>query len=314
MGRATSATINFTLTGYAQGHMNDLASTMELANRLAPIVPVQGGTGYYKIFSDKNSFQVYDTARAVGGDGKRIDFGASDGTFATKPQALEVTVDQDERDRAGSSDALAQQLLDEGKIKALLNAQALSHVKKVTDYVIANTTAAAGVGDWTNNDIDPIDQLDAQLDALTVDVGSAQNLMLTMSLTAWRTLRNHPKVKTRVLGAQATPITREQLVQALSIPVNLGIHAIAYNTAGLGQAVAKARLASGHAFLHYNVPSPTQYDPSPFKVFTMNSSLVAGVRTWRDLSDRFDTHALDWSEDIKQTSTLAMRRIAVTTN
>jgi hypothetical protein len=68
---------------------------------------------------------------------------------------------------------------------------------------------------------------------------------------------------------------------------------------------------SGEVLLHFSVPSPTQYDPSAFKCFTLNRSLVTSVRTYRDPSERFDVHAIDWSEDIKQTSTTAARRITL---
>lgn len=308
MGRGTSATLNYQLTNFAAGHMNDLAASMELAERLAPTVVVPGGAGQYKKFNDLNSFQVYETARAMGGGAKRIEFKAEDEFYNTEPQALEVTVDQEEREKAGD-DAFAGQLLDQGKVKSLLNGAALSHVKKVTDTVVAAVAAVADRGNWSNADIDPIEQLDEQIDALSLAVGSTLNIGVTMSVGAWRTCRNHPKTKARVNGNQATPLTRQQLVDSLVIPVNLGIYGISYNTGALGQAQSKARIANADVFIHYSVPSPTEYDPSAFKCFTKSRSMVTSVRTYRDPSDRFDVHAVDWSEDIKQTSTIAIKRL-----
>lgn len=311
MGRTASATLNNQLTSYAQGHMNDLAGTLELAERLIPTVVVPGGSGQYKVFDDLNSFQIYGTTRATGGDATRIEFAASDATYSTEPQALEVTVDQEEREKAGD-DSFAQQLLDEGKIRALLNGTSLAHVKKCVDYVLANVAAVADRGNFSNPDIDPIDQIDEQLDGLSLDVGSASNIKVTLSVSAWRTIRNHPKVKARVNPNQVTPLTRQQLIDSFVIPVDLGIFAISYNTKALGQAKVKGRIMSSDVLLHYSVPNATQYDPSPFKCFTRSRSMVQSVRTYRDPSDRYDVHAVDWSEDLKQTSTLAMRRITVT--
>jgi hypothetical protein len=308
MSRRTSATLNYQLTNFAQGHMNDVAATMELAERLSPTVVVPGGAGQYKQFNDLNSFQLYVTDRALGGGAKRIEFAATDAFYNTEPQALEVTVDQEEREKAGD-DAFAQQVLDQGKIKALINGASLSHVKKVVDAVVAAVGAVAGRGNWSNPDVDPLEQLDEQIDELSKAVGQTGGIMVTMSVGAWRTLRNHPKVKARVNGAQATPLTRQQLVDSLVIPVNLGIYGISYNTAALGQAQAKARLANDDVFIHFSVPSPTEYDPSAFKCFTKSRSMVTSVRTYRDPSDRFDVHAVDWSEDIKQTSTISMKRL-----
>src|ERR1044071_2739927 len=126
MPRQTTATLNYQLTTFAQGHMNDTRRTMELAERLAPTVQVPGSSGQYKQFNDANSFQLYNTARALGGDPLRIEFAADDAFYNCKPQALEVTVDGEERRQAGEENSIAQQLLDEGKVKALLNGVSLS--------------------------------------------------------------------------------------------------------------------------------------------------------------------------------------------
>lgn len=313
MGQLASASLNYQLTAFAQGFMNDLAGVLELAERLAPTVPVPGASGQYKQFNDANSFKVYATERALGGDANRIRFAASDAYYNTKPQALEVTVDDAEREQAGGDGGgLASQLLDEGKVKALLNSTALAHGKKVVDYVIANTSAVADRGNWSSDAVDPIDQLDEQLDELCKGVGSTQFIHLTMDVTAWRTIRNHPKVKARVTGSQATPLTRQQLVDSLCIPVNFGVYGITFDEAALGQSTSsKKRLLNADVLIHYAVPSPTQYDPSAFKVFTMNRSRVTAVRTYRGAGDRYDVHAVDWSEDVKQTSTSAIRRLRI---
>ena len=310
MPRAATAALNYQLTTFAQGHMNDLRRTMELAERLAPTVSVPGSNGQYKKFNDLNSFQLYNTARALGGEALRIEFAATDEFFNCKPQALEVTVDKEERNQAGDLD-IAQQLLDEGKIKALLNGIALSHVKKVTDIVIAAVPAEAGYGVWSNPDIDPIDQLDKVVDDLATACGSTDGVKITMDLTSWRTLRNHPKVKARLIGVQVGTITLQQLMQMLAIPVDVAAYAISYNIAKLGQAQSKARVLAANVLVTYGTASPTQYDPSAFKNFTTGQGGVTSVRSYMTPSGFYDAHVVDWSEDIKQTSTIAAKRLAI---
>jgi hypothetical protein len=61
----SSSKYNVTLTNYARGLSQDISAT--LANFLAPEVVVPAATGQYKNFDDKNTFQVVDTSRAVGG-------------------------------------------------------------------------------------------------------------------------------------------------------------------------------------------------------------------------------------------------------
>lgn len=314
MGDISSATLNYQLTAFAQGHMNDLAEARALAERLAPSTPVPGTSGQFKKFNDKNSFLPEDTARATGGDPKVIAFSASDDTYSCKPQALEVRVDQSEIDAAGTNaGALGSQLLREGKVGALLNKAALSHSVQVVTAVLAAVSAQAGVGVWSNPDIDPIDQLDAQLLALSLDCGSAQNIKLTLDIGAWATLRAHPKVKARCSGVQVGGISREQLAGLLLIPVDVMVASLVKDTAGLGVTASKARVLASEVLLHYSVPSATLYDPSPFKTFTVGmGSPFSGVRSYQALNGLWEGHLIDWSRDIKQTSTLAMRRVTVT--
>lgn len=308
-----SATLNYQLTAYAQGLWNDLADVVKLAERLAPSTPVPGASGQYKKFDDKNSFMPEKTARALGGDPTLISFSASDDTYSCKPQALEVRVDKIEDQQAGSEgDPVAAQLLDEGKIRALLNKTALSHVLDVTSHVLANTNAISGRGNWSDPDIDPIDQLDEQLLALSQDCGSTQNVKITMDVSAWNALRNHPKVKTRTQFTQIPNISLAQLNDALIFPVDIMAANVVYDQTRLGQAENKARALAGVCLIHYSVPGATLYDPSAFKSFTVGSgSPVGNVMTYVAPNQLWRGHLVDWSRDIKQTSTLSMRRLNI---
>ena len=75
MGNLSTATYKETLKQYAYGVAQDVKSA--LADFIAPRVPVGVGTGMFKKFDDKNAFQRYDTARAVGGPATRIEFAIS---------------------------------------------------------------------------------------------------------------------------------------------------------------------------------------------------------------------------------------------
>ena len=95
----SSSKFNVTLTNYARGIAQDLRSS--LADFIAPEVIVTAATGQYKDFSDKNAFQILDTSRAVGGPARRLEFAATDPTYNCLPQALEIPIDDHERDEDG---------------------------------------------------------------------------------------------------------------------------------------------------------------------------------------------------------------------
>ena len=309
-----SASLNYQLTGYAQGLWNDLGDVIKLAERLAPTTSVPGSSGQFKKFDDKNSFKRPKTARALGGDPQLIAFAASDDTYACKPQALEVRVDLAEDQAAGNAGGDVQvQLLDQGKIRALINQQALGHVGDVVDAIIAGTTPTANIGNWDSPDIDPIDQLDQELLALSLNCGSTQNIKLTMDVASWNLLRNNPNVKKRSQFTQVQNITAAQMAELLIFPVDFMVANIVNDLAALGQPPSKSRIMSGTCLLHYSVPNATIYDPSAFKSFTVGAagSFIGNVRTYQAPNQLWRGHLVDWSRDIKQTSTLSMRRINV---
>lgn len=318
-GQSSSATLNYQLTDFATGHMNDLSAAYAYAERICPTVRVPGTHGQYKKFDDVNSFQTYNTARALGGDPTRVEFSAEDEFFNCTPQALEVTVDEEERRQAGENNAVAQQLLDEGKIKAVLNASALSFAYKRTNYVINNTTPVANRGNFSNPNIDPIDQLDEQLDQLSLACGSINFLKVTLDVAAWRTIRSHPLVKRRLTGVQVSEISIDQLKMMLLFPVDVMVAALSYSGANkgpvggtgaaAGEQTGKKRLLAGNILVHYSAPDPTMFDPSAFKCFVAGQSNVQAVRSYMAPNGLYGGHIVDWSEDIEQTSNIAMARL-----
>jgi hypothetical protein len=312
----SSAALNYQLTNYAQGLWNDLEQVLGLAERLSPTTNVPGAGGQFKKFDDKNSFLPEKTERAVGGDPVIIKLNATDDSYSCKPQALEVRVDKVEDQAAGSDGGdVASELLDQGKIRGLINQKALSHVKDVSDFVIANTTAIGGKGDWRNPDIDPIDEINDQLLALSNDCGSTMNVKITMDLGVWNVLRKNPNVKKRATFGAADSlqsISLAQLKAALLYDVDIMAANVVYDTTRLDQTASKKRIMAGTFLMHFSVPNPTIYDPSAFKTFTVGASgLIAGVRTYVALNQLYRGHIVDWSRDIKKTSSLSIRRIDV---
>jgi len=308
----SSAVFNWPLTNLAIGFMQDRLAAYDLAQSLCPIVRVTGASGTYKKFDDRNSFLPEDTYRGVGGQVKRIRFQATDGTFHCVPHGLAVTVDDHEREEAGAAGQMVNGLLDQGKITSMLSRKATSYVKRVLDTVAANTTAVAGRGNWSNANIDPIDQLDEQIGLLITDVGSAKNLHIAMSPTTWITLRDHPKTKARMF-AITLGLSTAQLQAMLSYPITPHIEPISITATKQGQTtVTKTQAMASELYMWSSSPNPTLYDPSPFKCFSSSDVLIEGVRTYRDEDASSDVHKIEWNEDIESTSTLSIRRLTIT--
>lgn len=315
MSTRSTATFNAPLTEYAMGIMQDQLAAYRLANLLCPIVQVSAASGTYKIYDDRNSFLAQPTERAIGGSRRRIIFDAQDGTYNCKPHGLEIGMDDFESALAGANlGAQAANQLHRGKIKALVNTKATAYAARVVDFATANLTAVSARGQWSSPDIDPIDELDEQLDALATVVGTTENIYVAMSTSVFRALRANSKVKTRLGIKDGISLSRDGLVNGLLFPVRLEVSAFstAPNKFGQSSAGTKTQKLSGTVIIGYTSPNPTPMDASAFKCFSTSSVLVDAVHTYREESAASDIHAVDWSEHIAQTGSACAVKLSIT--
>lgn len=304
----SSSKFNVTLTNYARGIAQDLRST--LADFIAPEVIVPAATGQYKDFSDKNAFQILDTSRAVGGPARRLEFAATDPTYNCLPQALEIPIDDHERDEAGRGDPLH---LEQAKTQTLVSSAVASHERKVFNAVAAAIAAVGGIGAWSGaaNANDPIAEIDAQIEALATDTGMMPN-RIVIGLPAWAAIRHNPQVIARFPGAASVGVTRNQFASLLLNPdLDIRVGVLSYDENKWGKAKSAKNIVGSELYLFHGNNTPTLYDPGFMKTFRTRRGGVDMVRTYREESSRSDVLAVDWTEDIKLTSAISAKRITV---
>ncbi|MFH0907188.1 MAG: hypothetical protein V1929_00295 [bacterium] len=305
MGKRATSAINQTLTNYAQGIAQDLRSA--LAEFLAPTVRVAASIGQFKKFDGKNAFQIYTTARAVGGTATRIKFEATDPTYNCLPQALEVAIDDSERDSAGA-DQLG---LEQQKVSTLISSATIAHEDQVLTLLNSGLTAVAGKGVWSGADIDPVKELDEQIQAIALATGMMPNAM-AFGLGAWQVFRNHPKVIARQPGAALVGITAQQ---AAAMTINPGMEirvgVLSKDQAKFGNTKNATSIVGANVYLLIRSPNPTTYDPSFAKTFMAGTGGITAVREYRDESARSDVYAIDRARDIQVVSTECARRLAI---
>ena len=306
MGNLSTATYKETLKQYAYGVAQDVKSA--LADFIAPRVPVGVGTGMFKKFDDKNAFQRYDTARAVGGPATRIEFASTDGNFNCEANALEVPIDDQEREKAGD----AQSALEEAKTRTLVINASLAREKRVFDLVKANVAAAASKGAWSSDaTANPIDEIDEQIEAIATLTGLMPNRMV-IGLGAWRVLKNHANVIARLNGSPDKSVSLDAFAGMLlnpQIEIRVGIMSIDANK--MGKAASKSNVVGSEIFLFHGSDNPTQYDPGFAKTFSVGANSVEAVRLYREERNRSDILAVDWSEDVQVVSAICAKRITV---
>lgn len=303
MGKLGTSMFSETLKNYAFGVAQDVKTS--LADFIAPRVPVGMGSGQFKKFNEKNDFQVYDTARGVGGTATRMAFEAGDEFFNCAPNALEVAIDDQEREKAGSADTA----LEEAKVRTLVINAALAREKKVFDLIKSGVSVAST---WTSSgDEDPIDLIDAEIEAIANATGLLPNRMV-IGLGAWRKIKNHDQILKRQSGTSNKGVSLEELAGMLLNPtIDIRVGVMAYDTAKMGKAANKQNVVGSEIFIFHGNDNPTQYDPGFAKTFSIGANSVEDVRMYREEKVRSDILAVDWSEDVKVISTLCAKRIQV---
>ncbi len=304
----SSSKFNVTLTNYARGIAQDLRSS--LADFIAPEVIVPAATGQYKDFDDKNCFQILDTSRAVGGPARRLEFAATDPTYNCLPQALEIPIDDHERDEAGQGDPLH---LEQAKTQTLISSAVASHEVKVFSAVSSSVAAEGGVGAWSGsgNANDPIAELDGLIESLATDTGMMPN-RLVIGLPAWAAIRHNPQVIARFPGAASVGVTRNQFASLLLNPdLDIRVGVLSHDENKWGKEKSAANIVGSELYLFHGNNRPTLYDPCFMKTFRTRRGGVDMVRTYREESSRSDVLAVDWTEDIKLTSGISAKRITV---
>ena len=303
MGKLGTSTFSETLKNYAFGLAQDVKTT--LADFIAPRVPVGMGSGQFKKFDDKNAFQVYNTARAVGGPATRMTFEADDEYFNCAANALETTIDDQEREKAGD----AQTALEEAKVRTLVINAALAREKKVFDLIKSGVSVAST---WTSSgDEDPIDLIDAEIEAIANATGLLPNRMV-IGLGAWRKIKNHDQILKRQSGTSNKGVSLDVFAGMLLNPtIDIRVGVMAFDTAKMGKAANKQNVVGSEIFIFHGNDNPTQYDPGFAKTFSIGANSVEDVRMYREEKVRSDILAVDWSEDVKVISTLCAKRIQV---
>lgn len=294
------------LTMFARGFMQDTKKS--LANFFAPIVGTGIATGQYKEYSLKNAFQIPKTVRAIGGDANRLAFESDDAHYNCTPNALEAVIDEHERTLAGEA---RMPQLKESKIAALLAAAKLAREYEVITKARAALTAVSGKGVWSSDAVDPIDQIDEQIEAIAKATGMFPNRMV-LGVSAFRALRANAKIKDELKGSGDMRLSIDKLRERLLIPdIDIRLGTMVYDTTKAGKASSLDFILGTDVFLFIGADNPTEFDPSFMKTFATDGSLIDSVRSYEE-GPRREVFATDWTQDVRATSTISGRRLAIT--
>lgn len=301
------------LTDYAFGLTQDVAKVLRVANLFAPVVPTGATSGRFNKFNAQQDFKDYSASakRAVGGQANRIGFLSNTANYNVSPYALSIAIDNFEVTGAGSG---GMTLLEQSKTRTLTVNSAVAHAANVISTVNSSISATAGVGAWNDPAVDPIAEIDAQVLAVWRASGVLPNV-IAFDIGSWFIFKNHPKVVSRLVGAEVATLTPER-AQTLFVNPNARIEIVdvaLLTGGGLGNASAtKTGLLGGQVYVFASSESTaTPYDPSFAKTFSVSANMFTGIQ---EFIEGANVRVLqnDWSADVQVVSTLLCKRISVT--
>lgn len=303
MIRSTAAA-NDTLRDFAVGYSQDLETN--LGDWMAPRVATGVAIGQFKRYDINDAFAVYDTARAVGGAARRVEFLATDPQYNCQPQSLETPIDDAER--TGPAAVVDVDINERAKTLSLLNLATTASSNRVA--LKAQTLAAVGgMGNWGDAAADPVSEMDACFRDIATKTGRFPN-RVAFGTAAFERFKNHVKTRDRKPNWS---LVRGTIFTAPGLWANPAAQALvavtAKNTAHPGGAAAMANLLANDVFIFYADAIPTAYSPQWMSRFTTRPNGISDVRIYRDEKVRSDVLALDWSEDIQIVSSLCAARI-----
>lgn len=243
------------LTTLARGYTNaELVGT-----NLAPIAIVQKEAGKIPQFG-KESFKLYNTERALRANSNRLSpEGISTIDYVLTEHDIEYPIDYREAEEAIFDLEVYATETVQNIILLRLEKEIADLVQNVANYPQGNKLVLSGTSQWTNTaNSDPIANIETAKDAIRAKIGRYPNVML-LGASAFRALKNHPKILDRVKYSMRAVITEEILQEIFQINKVVVGKAVYANDAG-----EFIDVWADNAILAYVPEAPKQGERTPY--------------------------------------------------
>ncbi len=268
-----------------------------VAAQVFPAIPVQKQSDYYMSYDREDWMRLKAKKRAPGtesvGGGFRI---KTDNTYFCDVWAYHQDVDDQTR---ANADAPLNMDRD-----ATLNVTRQMLLTRENDWAAAFLTTGLWTGSSTGTDIvpstkwdvstaTPIDDIDAEKDAIMSKTGIRPN-MLVLTQDVYTVLKNHPTILDRIKYTQRGVITADLMAGMLDVQKLVVVRAV-IDDSDEGATASPGFLATDRALLCYSEPNPGIMKPSAGYTFMWNGLLgaSAGARIKRFRLEQLESDRIE---------------------
>mgnify|MGYP000429273882 CR=1 FL=1 len=201
---------------------------------LFPTVPVAASGGKVLEFG-KESFLLYNTARAQGGATKRIKFGHLGKPYSLVNHDLDAVVPREQLRDASVVPGID---LASRAINGLMHSETLvleneqaTLARDLNNYPATHKVTLSGTGQWGNAASDPIGDIDTAKEAIRSATGMYPNV-IEISALAFKVLKRHANIIELIKYSQRGVVTAELLAQIFDVDRVVIGKAIGFDDAG----------------------------------------------------------------------------------
>ena len=188
-----------------------------ISDSVFPWTPVALPSGRYRVF-DRSNWVIFPDRREPGTVANEIRGGKwSEDVFSVKTHALQVAIDDEERQNYNASQQNAQANLfagldpEQDAVDLMTRSLVLSHENRSQQwfatrltYTGSHTVTKSGTGQWNDPASTPVTDVVTAIQTLLTDVLRGPNLAI-MPVDVWLKLFNHPTVIARYQYVAAQP-------------------------------------------------------------------------------------------------------------
>lgn len=215
MTPSAARVIDPVLTEIARGYKNN----MMVASALFPVVPV-GQRGGKVIQFGRESFKLYNTGRAPGGNVARITSSHSAASYALEDHAIaeQVPIELMEDAAAVPGIDLGRNAVMRGQdiIALRLEKQAADLACTAASYASENKATLAGATQWSHASSNPVTAIEAAKEVIRGKIGKRPNT-LVLGGAVFAQLKNHAAITDKIKYTSRDVATPEILAKLLGL-------------------------------------------------------------------------------------------------
>lgn len=276
-----------------------------IVDQIAPVVNVNKQADSFYKWEIADAFRIWDANRAPATEANVIERNMSSDTYFAKNYALKDRVPYEDIENADAGMLFTERSarIEHIKDMLMLGMEQRVALKCTSGSNVGSYSAVASAwDDYTNSD--PILDINTGINNVEDSTGYRPNSII-LSRSAWRHLRNHDDIISRVFGQQTTGngrVVKPANIADLFELERVLVGGAYYNTADRNQSASLSALWGDHVLVYYAPTKPRKDKPSFMYSFRWNKIMNMQAYIYQLQKSKAEEVELGYYQDEKITA------------